>query len=372
MTVPFAPKGQGGGDPIVPSAADAGDAPAAPPAVPPGAADFPPLEIRHNPLLGRFQATLCCIARNESYFLPAFLGHYRALGVDRFVVLDDRSDDGSLAFLHAQPDVMVVGSPLRYGDRLDYPSAFAAEIREARAVRLWRDQLTTQFCTGQWTVVADTDEFLCLPPGTSLPDLARRLEGEGIGAVWGTMLDMYPESVADLLAAPEGAPFSLDGPWYFDARPHLRHRGERDFPRMTYPGARARLLAEAGLQPQGDLLRRLRRRLTGFRYAPTDMIYKVPFLRWEAGDFFRNCHWPAKRASTRHMLPIMHFKFTPDLPRKIDFAIASKGYNRASAGYRLYRDLLDRMKGENRPFLAPVSRRFRGWEDFVEAGIARV
>lgn len=338
-----------------------------------GEADaFPPLEIRHNPLPDD-RLTLLCIARDEGFFLPAFLAHYRGLGIERFVVLDDGSTDGSLGYLRAQPDVTIVGSPLRYGDTIAYGPPLADRILEARAVRLWRDQLMNRFCIDRWAVIADTDEFLCLPEGMTLPDLAARLDADGIEAVWGSMIDMYPARVADLLDAPQGSTFSLEGSWYFDARPHLRHRpGATDFPRMVYPGSRARLLAQTGLQPQGTLVRRLRRKLSGFRYAPTDMIHKVPFLRWRRGDLFRNCHWPTKRASRDHMLPIMHFKFTADLPRKIDYAIASGGYNRGSLGYQLYRDLLDRMQAEDGSFLAPVSRRFHSYADFEAAGIARL
>ena len=43
--------------------------------------------------------TLLAILKNEIYFLPAFLNHYRRLGVQRFVFLDDRSDDGSFEYL---------------------------------------------------------------------------------------------------------------------------------------------------------------------------------------------------------------------------------------------------------------------------------
>lgn len=333
---------------------------------------LPALEIRHNPMLGRYAMTLCCIARNEAFFLDAFLAHYRALGVDRFIVLDDRSTDGSFERLAAEPDVMLVGSDLRYGEDIPYPPAMRAQVFETRAVRLWRDQLMNQFCTGQWAVVADTDEFLSLPEGMGLPDLAARLERDGLEAVWGTMVDMYPERVSDLTDLPAESTFSLEDAWYFDGRRHFRLRDATTIPRGVYAGSRARLFAETGLLPQGSFLKRLRRRLTGYHYAPSDMLYKVPLLYWRKGDVFRNCHTVSKPVSTRHMLPIMHFKFTADLPRKIDFAIETKGYSRASRSYRLYRDLLDRMQAENRSFLCPISRRYRSHADFQAAGIARL
>ena len=193
------------------------------------AADAPaPLRVLHNPLLGRYAATLCCIVHNEMFFLEAFLRYYRGLGVDRFIVLDDRSTDETAAFLARQPDVMIVGSDIRYFEQVAYPPETLARIRETRAVRLWRDQLMDQFCEGQWAVAVDPDEFLALPDG-GLPALTAGLAAEGAEAVWGVMVDMYPRGVRDLLGAPETARFSLATDWFFDARPHLDPApGDRD------------------------------------------------------------------------------------------------------------------------------------------------
>ena len=137
--------------------------------------------MRANPMLGRYAATVCCIVHDEMYFLPAFLAYYRGLGVDRFVVLDDRSTDGTAEYLAAQPDVMVVESAVRYFEEVDYAPAAKAKVRELRAVRLWRDQLMDQFCTGQWALDVDPDEFLAIP-GDDLPAFTRALEAEGAEA----------------------------------------------------------------------------------------------------------------------------------------------------------------------------------------------
>jgi len=71
---------------------------------------------------GRIQpgapVTLLTIVHNEMFFLPAFLAHYRSLGIEQFVVLDDASTDGTQSFLAQQPDVVVVKSSYRYGDTI--------------------------------------------------------------------------------------------------------------------------------------------------------------------------------------------------------------------------------------------------------------
>ena len=59
------------------------------------AAGHAPLEIRANPMLGSYAATVCAIVHDEMFFLQAFLAHYRRLGADRFIILDDCSTDGT-------------------------------------------------------------------------------------------------------------------------------------------------------------------------------------------------------------------------------------------------------------------------------------
>ena len=335
----------------------------------------PPLVVRANPMPGRYRATVACIVHDEMYFLPAFLAHYRRLGADRFVILDDRSTDGTAEYLGRQPDVMVVGSPLRYFEEVDYAPEAKARVRELRAVRLWRDQLMDQFCTGQWALAVDPDEFLAIP-GDDLPAFLAGLEAEGAEAAWGVMVDMYPEKAADILVAGEGEarPVSLDGPWYFDGRSHLDPAQEREsppVPRMVYPGSVARLFAEWKVLPQGTRWQRLKRRISGFRYEPSQMIHKTPIVFWKAGDFFLNCHVTSKPVDRTRVVPMMHFKFTADLGRKIEYALATGGYNQGSRSYRLYATLIGRMRDAGGGFLAPVSRRYASARDFHEAGVAR-
>ena len=59
---------------------------------------------------------LICVAKNELYFWPFFLAHYRSLGVGHFVVLDDHSTDESVDFLSTQPDVSVLRANMNFAD----------------------------------------------------------------------------------------------------------------------------------------------------------------------------------------------------------------------------------------------------------------
>ena len=342
----------------------------------------PPLAIRSNPRLaaGRHAATVCAIVHDEMYFLPAFLAHYRGLGADRFVILDDRSTDGTAEYLAGEPDVMVVESPLRYFEDVAYGPEERAGILETRAVRLWRDQMMNRFCADQWAVMVDPDEFLVLPGGATLPAFTARLEAEGAAAVWGAMIDMYPRAIGDITGpgAAKAGGFELAGsgasPWFFDARPHIdpgQLIQSPAIPRTIYPGSVSRLFARWGVLAQGPLLRRIRRRLSGYRYQGASMIHKTPLVRWGAGDRFLNCHVTSKPVSSTRAVAILHFKFTADLGRKIEYALKSGGYNQGSRSYRLYATLIDRMMRSEAAFTAKVSREYTLWKDLDESGILR-
>lgn len=124
---------------------------------------------------------LVCTVRNAAAFLPAFLEHYRRLGVTRFIVVDDRSDDGTAELLGAQADVDLYRSNVTYA--------------QAMYGRIWRDQLYTLNGRGRWYVNVDADEFLLFPgcETRSLHDFIADLTRAGRLRALAPMLDLYPD-----------------------------------------------------------------------------------------------------------------------------------------------------------------------------------
>src|SRR5689334_13496512 len=59
-----------------------------------GAKEFRPLSVNDFPLI--------VLTHDDMRFLPSFFAHYRAMGVTRFICLDDASTDGSADFITAQ------------------------------------------------------------------------------------------------------------------------------------------------------------------------------------------------------------------------------------------------------------------------------
>jgi hypothetical protein len=318
------------------------------------------LDVVSDPGVSADGVSLFSIVHDEMYFIPEFLRHYRGIGVERFVFLDDASTDGTRDYLAGQPDCVVLASDVRYFDIIEGRRAFNA----------WRQEMLDRFSRDRWAVVADADEFLALPSGLSVSDVAARIGRSGSDSAWGVMVDMYPETIADL---DDDGPFSLEGRWHFDARPHMRFSARSNRRRTIYGGSRSRLLTENRIAGEEQRLKRLwMMRLGLWRKLKFNKITKVPLVRWTAGHQFAGSHNVRPSPTTPNVLAIMHFKFTPDLRRKIDYALETGGYFDGSKEYRLMNELLLKMKARNRRFVSSRSRRMERPSDLYAGGAGKL
>ena len=307
---------------------------------------------------------LCAVVRNEMYFLPAFVAHYRDAGVGHFVIVDDLSDDGTRDFLASQPDVTLTASARRYGD-LIRPSEGPLAGSEVRMEIIWKCLLAARFAPDRWSVLADADEFVVLPAGVRLPDVARLADRLETRCVTGVMLDVYPPALEDFER--QGA-FDPDARWFFDGARHLQLREGRD-PRVLYPGVRARLMAELGIV-RPSLKDRFNRLIGKRRYPRYNMLQK-PFLRkWRLDDSLRGAHRSTIEPTSRALLPLRHFKFNADSYRRIADAIAIGQHEGGSKEYVALDRVLTEMKRRNHPFLCGWSRDSSDFAAFVATGNA--
>ena len=322
--------------------------------------------------------TLLAILRNEMYFLPAFLAHYRRLGVQRFVFLDDRSDDGSFEYLLQQSDTVVVHSDFNFDHKIDPPPAISDRVKDNRIDFLWRSILYDMFARAPardgWALLVDLDEFIHLPRGMTFPDLVARLDQQGTRALWAVMLDVYPKDIATFSASENTMRLDMSATWYFDGERHVRLRKDRP-PKMVYPGARARLYCEYGLDKlypilgvrKHDLLSRILRKARLRRRPPRyNSIVKPALLKWDRDCYFKDPHNTNIPGSVRCLLPIQHFRFSGSLAGRMRMALLENNHFLDSADYRLMSDLLHRMKKRNGTFLYGRSRPLESFEDLVE------
>ena len=100
--------------------------------------------------------------RNEGLRLPYFLDHHRKLGVDHFIVVDNGSDDGSVEWLAAQPDV----------------SVWTTRGLQTVSVRArLADLAAAPVRPGHWCLTLDADEILVYPYHESRPICALTIGG---------------------------------------------------------------------------------------------------------------------------------------------------------------------------------------------------
>jgi hypothetical protein len=274
---------------------------------------------------------LIVVVRDSVDLLPHFLGHYRRLGVTRFLALDDGSKDGSEAILAAQPDVDLWTSDLRYGD--------------TKLGLFWRERLARVYGLGRWYLSVDADEFLVYDgmDRHRLPDLCRWLERRAQKRLLAPMLDLYPAGALGSAAIAGGL-----APWevatHFDAHGYAIAANARGT--GVTGGPRARLLGRP------------------FQLA------KFPLLFWDRWTFYpKNIHTPYPYG--RNFGPLLgillHFKLLADLGARAADAIADDQHWSSAVEYRAYHAWLDASPD---PMVAtPASRRFGSVEDLVACGL---
>lgn len=276
--------------------------------------------------------------RNESVRLPYFLEYYTALGVDRFFLVDNGSDDKTGETALNWDKVHVFSTDERFGN-----------------YERWLNILLQKYGRNGWCVTADADEFLVLPTqGDQRIDIAiEDLEDNGETALMCLLLDMYPEgplkthdpytSGADpMLFAP------LFDPEFTEAEVNVENRRTgRPFvsPRFT-GGMRERLF---------DLDMNLTKAA----------LFTVDSQTW-LGDGAHSVYSPRISSGRGVMLHMKH------LPGLTDRIISDTARGEHAGGSSYLRPVAERLdSSESMRFDYPGSVRFTGVQQLFELGLSR-
>jgi glycosyltransferase involved in cell wall biosynthesis len=252
----------------------------------------------------------CVVVRNEALRLPAVLDHHRGLGVDRFLVIDDGSTDGTLDLLARERDVHVF-----HGE-----GGYAA----AGSGLAWINAVLDAHADGHWALTIDADELFVFPglERTGLRELCGHLDAQGREAAMALMIDMFAAGdVSDAVHDP-ATPLTRTCPW-FDPGPYRMVRAG-PFPHMQFQGGvRDRLFDFRPHQPRPPVLT------------------KVPLVKWRRGRRYRlSTHAITPLALAPMLAAILHFKFLSDFPARVAEALARRAYHGDSREYRAYADAL--------------------------------
>jgi len=307
--------------------------------------------------------------RNERVRLPAFLDHYRSIGVDRFFVVDNDSSDGSFEYLKKQPDVQLFQT--------------ANSFREARGGVDWLNALLGEFGVGGWCLTVDIDELLVYPGSdrTPLRTLAGYLDRNGFEALASMQLDMYPSETLDDRSYVNARDL-IDASPYFDPGPYERvatdlcpgmviRGGMRE--RVFYPQFRSRgALARMYESLRGRAARRVPRlhRLRQLRpRAAPPVLTKVPLVRWDAASRYLSPHWLTNKVVAPDSGVLLHFKFLGGFRERAVAEAARGEYHDDASEYRQYVEAIGKTGTLN--LMCDRSTRFNGPDQLVAMNLMR-
>jgi hypothetical protein len=286
---------------------------------------------------------LFAIIRDEMYFLPRFFEYYRKLGVNDFVIYDDRSADGSTEFLVSQPDCTVLSGPYTYDTSFGVtPFGLPKKLFDHT-----KEVLPEQFFGQQWVVTVDADEFVLLPSQfASLSDFISFLEKGARLFATGPMADFYPERLSAIRT--EASDFFALTP-YFDCGPLYERIPQFPYVRKLPIGIRGRL---------GRMLVAKCPQLFPGEAPPVSQLFKVPLLKHGQGVKRIGSHYVNAPPPAEDLVALAHFKFYPGVFQKIATAISEKQHWGESIEYRWLHAIMENLANES--LLCPASRKFEG------------
>ncbi len=276
---------------------------------------------------------LVACVRDEMIRITQFLDHYRRIGVDHFVIVDNGSEDGTAEWLEQQSDVSLYRTT----------QSFAA----ARSGWAWIETLLERHAAGRWCLVADADELLVYPgyPDHGLRDVIAYHEANGFTAMASLMLDMY----AATLSPPKEAVGSL-----LDLCPYYDSDGIRVACRVLLDRAQDRLVGG------------LRQRVLGTRV----ILNKVALFHNGPGVRLSLSNHAIIGARCSELRAVhLHFKYLADFRERVAIEVAHGEHWNGASEYHSYARALSDHKTLD--VLYAGSRRWAGTPPLIDGGIMR-
>lgn len=284
---------------------------------------------------------LFCTLRNEAQRIDHFLAHYRTLGVQHFIFIDNESTDGFQQRVEREGDVTVFHT--------------SASYKEAEFGIQWLNLLLRRYGSGHWCVTVDADELLVLP-GESDGALARvttRMAAEGQRSLFAVLVDLYGQGPVQDASYVAGAdPFSVTR--YFDESGYLYEYLWRHNAVFVKGGVRQRTLYPAD-------------------HANAPPLNKIPLVRWRwYFVYYASMHLAAPlslNAAFRYSMSaaLLHFKFFAGFEAKVREELKRRQHADDAELYERYQTYLNGCS----PYEAGVSVPYAGFDQLTELGLAR-
>jgi glycosyltransferase involved in cell wall biosynthesis len=289
-------------------------------------------------------ANVVCFAtmRNEVLRIESFLNHYRSIGVEYFIIVDNASDDGTIDILKSQVDVAVFYTDDEFG-------------KSSCGIN-WLHVLLDRYRPNRWALTVDADELFVYPhyENRGMRELCRCLDDQRRAAVIAIMVDMYSErSIRDTLHVP--AQPLIESCGYFDGGPYeiMRHRDVFPFVRFR-GGARKRFFWENNSS------------------CPPPSITKVPLVKWNG-----KCRYsglvhemnPPPGLLSEVSGALLHFKYMSDFHVKARIEVERGQHFDGAREYVQYAQIMDRDQSASLYYEGSV--RYEGSNTLLTLGLIK-
>jgi glycosyltransferase involved in cell wall biosynthesis len=276
--------------------------------------------------------------RNEVLRLPDFLAHHRRLGADRFLIVDNASDDGTMEFLRAQDDVCLFFTDESYA-------------QSGCGVR-WLNEVLLAYTSGHWTLILDADELFIYPgfETAGLSQLTTWLDARGSESMIAPMLDMYPRGQLSQTGYLSGQSLIAACPW-FDGSGYSFRQRETGHSVLYRGGPRHRLFWEG----------------TDRDY-PSPVLEKIPLVKWRNDlSLTASTHVMKGAAPAVATGLLLHFKFLQDFAANAAEEIVRGEHFMGARQYLAYRDVMSGAPALSAHWEGSV--RYRDSRQFLELGL---
>ncbi len=252
--------------------------------------------IRQNEIIA------ICVVKNDIVKIKQFICHHRTIGVDKFVILDNMSTDGSVDWLKEQDDVVLLQTSIPY----------STNRREG-----WINRIIAHYGDNRWYLVADSDELLVYNgcEQHNLHEVVNHFKNQKIYRIRALMVDMYAQSEYYVNGSIEDCfkqcVFMDSNSYYYSERNHLK---------LICGGPRERV----------------------FHQSP--WLTKYPLFYFRSKDIECKSHFffPLKdNLKSKCNLVLKHYKFQPGELEKIKNIVESGNYYNGSTQYKNYLRVLE-------------------------------
>lgn len=243
---------------------------------------------------------LICVVKNDLERLKMFYEHYRKIGVNHFVIVDNNSDDGTREWLLQQTDSDIYLATDKFQSKRKYG---------------WINKILSIYGFNRWYLYADSDELLVFNDieNHRIQDLIKYANDKNEKRVTTVMLDMYSDKS---LFRQKSQKNIIDEYIYFDTNTYSISRNYK------------------GLAIKGGPRKRV---LKDDENWSGPLLIKHPLFYFEEGDVFESAHYifPFEKESFP-VGALLHYKFIEtDLERYKKIA-RDENFSNGSMEYKQY------------------------------------